>query len=87
MPILIFIVLAAAAFAAGELLTAPARKRRRVLERAAGYGEPQTAQRREWTTARQTTRALPLAASALTRRLNINESTSYDEGAFCCRMS
>src|SRR5438477_159573 len=33
MPILIFIVLAAAAFAAGELLTAPARKRRRVLSR------------------------------------------------------
>src|SRR5438034_924576 len=79
MPILIFIVLAIAAFAAGELLTAPARERRRVLERATGYGEPQSPQRRERATARQTARVLPATASALARvSLRVNKRLSLD---------
>jgi tight adherence protein C len=79
MPIVIFIVLAVAAFAAVELLTAPARERRRVLERAAGYGEPQAPQRRERPGARPTTRALPVAASALAGiSLRINRRLSLD---------
>lgn len=79
MPILIFIVLAIAAFAAGELLTAPARARRRVLDRAAGYGEPQSPQRRERATARQTARVLPATASALARvSLRVNKRLSLD---------
>jgi tight adherence protein C len=79
MPILIFVVLAVAAFAAAELLTAPARKRARVLERAAGYGEPQTAERREFATARQTARLLPVAASTLARAsLRVNRRLSLD---------
>jgi tight adherence protein C len=79
MTILIFVVLAAAAFAAAELLTAPARKRARVLERAAGYGEPETAARRELATARQTARLLPLAVSTLAQvSLRMNRRLSLD---------
>src|SRR5919201_6016702 len=79
MPILIFVVFAVAAFAAAELLTAPARKRARVLERAAGYGEPQSAERREFATARQTAKLLPAAASTLAQiSLRMNRRLSLD---------
>jgi tight adherence protein C len=78
MPALIFLCLAAVVFVAAELMTAGTRERRRLLERAAGYGDS-ASEGRTRAPRRPTVKLLPLITPALAQiSLRVNRRLSLD---------